>query len=164
MPLTFALIVISGYIGSFIVLVPGAQTFESSPYYMYHPRAIGRIASDLPGVKLIVLVRDPVERAYSQHAHEIARLGAHGPDLDSAMDRGRHIEGETLQAGTRRLGYELVVEEFVKAGDAETDGVDNIPIRPDVEAEIGLGLQLRVVAWNALRCAHDCIVDDEKIE
>ncbi len=32
-----------------------------------------RIARDLPDVKLIVLVRDPVERAYSQHAHEIAR-------------------------------------------------------------------------------------------
>ena len=42
-----------------------AQTFESSPYYMYHPQAAARIARDLPGTKLIVLVRDPVERAYS---------------------------------------------------------------------------------------------------
>jgi hypothetical protein len=50
-----------------------AQTFESSPYYMYHPYAIARIAETLPGVKLVVLVRDPVERAYSQHAHEVAR-------------------------------------------------------------------------------------------
>lgn len=50
-----------------------AQTFESSPYYMYHPQAAARIAQDLPGVKLLVLVRDPVERAYSQHAHEVAR-------------------------------------------------------------------------------------------
>jgi hypothetical protein len=50
-----------------------AQTFESSPYYMYHPHAAARIARDLPGARLIVLVRDPVERAYSQHAHEVAR-------------------------------------------------------------------------------------------
>ena len=49
------------------------QTFESSPYYMYHPHAVARIAADLPEVKLVVLVRDPVERAYSQHAHEVAR-------------------------------------------------------------------------------------------
>src|SRR5262245_46443220 len=28
-PLTFVLIIATGYIGSFIVLVPGAQTFES---------------------------------------------------------------------------------------------------------------------------------------
>jgi hypothetical protein len=50
-----------------------AQTFESAPYYMYHPQAAARIARDLPAAKLIVLVRSPVERAYSQHAHEVAR-------------------------------------------------------------------------------------------
>jgi hypothetical protein len=50
-----------------------AQTFESSPYYMYHPHAMTRIATDLPDVRVVVLVRDPVERAYSQHAHEVAR-------------------------------------------------------------------------------------------
>jgi hypothetical protein len=50
-----------------------AQTFESSPYYMYHPQAVARIARDLPYAKLVVLVRDPVERAYSQHHHEVAR-------------------------------------------------------------------------------------------
>jgi len=48
-------------------------TFESSPYYMFHPLAAGRISRDLPGVRLLVLVRDPVERAYSAHAHELAR-------------------------------------------------------------------------------------------
>lgn len=50
-----------------------AQTFESSPYYMYHPQAAARIAHDLPSAKIVVLVRDPVERAYSQHHHEVAR-------------------------------------------------------------------------------------------
>ncbi len=47
--------------------------FESSPYYLYHPLAAERFARDLPGVKVIVLVRDPVERAWSHHAHEMAR-------------------------------------------------------------------------------------------
>jgi hypothetical protein len=46
--------------------------FESSPYYMFHPLAAERIFRDLPGVKLLVLLRDPVERAYSAHAHEVA--------------------------------------------------------------------------------------------
>jgi hypothetical protein len=50
-----------------------AQAFESSPYYLYHPLAAERFARDLPGVKVIVLVRDPVQRARSQHAHEVAR-------------------------------------------------------------------------------------------
>ena len=57
-----------------------AQTFESSPYYMYHPQVAARIARDLPYVKIVVLVRDPVERAYSQHAHEVAR--GFEPELD----------------------------------------------------------------------------------
>jgi hypothetical protein len=46
---------------------------ESSPYYMWHPLAPDRIARALPGVRVIVLLRDPVERAYSAHAHELAR-------------------------------------------------------------------------------------------
>jgi hypothetical protein len=57
-----------------------ARTFESSPYYMYHPQAAARIARDLPYAKIVVLVRDPVERAYSQHAHEVAR--GFEPELD----------------------------------------------------------------------------------
>jgi len=48
-------------------------TGESSPYYMFHPLAGPRIAADLPDVKLLALLRDPVERAYSAHAHETAR-------------------------------------------------------------------------------------------
>jgi hypothetical protein len=62
-----------------------AQTFESSPYYMYHPQAAARIAGDLPGAKLVVLVRDPVERAYSQHHHEVARGFEKERDFGNAL-------------------------------------------------------------------------------
>jgi hypothetical protein len=61
-----------------------AQTFESSPYYMFHPLAADRISRDLPAVKLIVLLRDPVERAYSAHAHELAR-GYETEDFETAL-------------------------------------------------------------------------------
>ncbi|MFB9184480.1 sulfotransferase [Dactylosporangium sucinum] len=76
-----------------------AQTFESSPYYMYHPHALGRIARDLPGVRLVVLVRDPVERAYSQHAHEVAR--GFEPEVDFA--RALDLERERLAGERERL-------------------------------------------------------------
>lgn len=52
---------------------PGPITGESSPFYGFHPLAPTRISEDLPGVKLIMLLRDPVERAYSAHSHELAR-------------------------------------------------------------------------------------------
>jgi hypothetical protein len=46
--------------------------FEATPDYMYHPLAPERIARDLPGVKLLAMLRDPVERAGSQHAYQMA--------------------------------------------------------------------------------------------
>src|SRR5580692_9445955 len=64
----------------------GGVTFESSPYYLFHPLAAERIAADLPGVKLIVLVRDPVERAYSAYTHERAR-GFETESFEQAIER-----------------------------------------------------------------------------
>lgn len=49
------------------------MSFECSGYYLFHPLAAERIARDLPDVRVVVLVRDPVERALSAHRHEVAR-------------------------------------------------------------------------------------------
>jgi hypothetical protein len=46
------------------------RTGEASPYYMFHPHAMSRIRQALPDVKLIAMLRNPVERAYSQYQHE----------------------------------------------------------------------------------------------
>jgi hypothetical protein len=75
-----------------------ALTFESSPYYMFHPLAGERIAGDLPGVKLLVLVRDPVERAYSAHAHESAR----GYETEP-FERALELEDERLHGEAQRI-------------------------------------------------------------
>jgi hypothetical protein len=47
---------------------------EATPYYMAHPHAPGRIAELLPAVKLIVVLRNPVDRAYS-HYNYLRRVG-----------------------------------------------------------------------------------------
>jgi hypothetical protein len=73
-------------------------TFESSPYYMFHPLAGERIARDLPDVKLLVLVRDPVERAYSAHAHESARGFENQP-----FERSLELEAERLDGEVERI-------------------------------------------------------------
>jgi len=71
-----------------------AVTGESSPYYMFHPHAPARIAADLPDVKLLVLLRDPVERAYSAHAHELAR-GFESEPFERALElESSRIAGE----------------------------------------------------------------------
>lgn len=46
---------------------------EGAPYYMFHPMVGERIDAVLPGVKLIAILRDPIERAHSQWVHESAR-------------------------------------------------------------------------------------------
>lgn len=40
---------------------------ESTPYYLYHPLAPQRAAKAIPDTKLIALLRDPIERAYSHY-------------------------------------------------------------------------------------------------
>lgn len=47
------------------------QTGEASPYYMFHPHAAARIHATLPHVKAIAMLRNPIDRAYSQHQHEV---------------------------------------------------------------------------------------------
>jgi hypothetical protein len=79
----------------------GPVTFESSPYYMFHPYAAERIAPDLPGVRLLVLVRDPVERAYSAHAHELARGFETVP-----FERALELEPERLAGELERMAAE----------------------------------------------------------
>ena len=48
--------------------------FEATPDYLFHPLAATRAASVVPGAKIVVLLRDPVERAWSQYRHMV-RLG-----------------------------------------------------------------------------------------
>lgn len=40
---------------------------EASPYYMFHPAAPDRVKSMLPDAKVIMLLREPVSRAYSHY-------------------------------------------------------------------------------------------------
>ncbi|HYK32135.1 MAG TPA: sulfotransferase [Streptosporangiaceae bacterium] len=89
---------IGWYRAHFPLAAAGRLTFESSPYYMFHPLAAERIAADLPGVKLIVLVRDPVERAYSAHAHELAR----GFETES-FERAIELEPARLDGEAERI-------------------------------------------------------------
>ncbi len=75
------------------------RTFESSGYYVHHPLAPQRIARDLPGVRLLVMVRDPVERAYSAHRHEHLRGFEPEPSFERALD----MEEDRLRGEVERM-------------------------------------------------------------
>jgi len=68
---------------------------ESTPFYLYAPGARRKIAEELPEAKLIIIVRDPIDRAYSNWMH----LWADGlepiPDFVDAW----HAEDSRIDAG-----------------------------------------------------------------
>ena len=53
----------------FAAAPPGALRGESTPLYLYDRAALRRIRAMIPAAKLIVIVRDPVERAHSNWTH-----------------------------------------------------------------------------------------------
>jgi len=72
--------------------------FEATPNYMFDANAPGRINRDLPGVKLLAMVRDPVERAYSAHAHQMG----YGDETEP-FERALELEDVRLEAEAGRL-------------------------------------------------------------
>lgn len=62
----------------------GLHTFEASPSYLFNPLAPARIHRLIPSVKIVVLLRDPVERAISHYFHEV-RKGRESLDIQSAL-------------------------------------------------------------------------------
>lgn len=46
---------------------------EATPQYMFHPHAMERIALELSAVKIVIILRDPVQRAISHYTHVLSR-------------------------------------------------------------------------------------------
>jgi Sulfotransferase domain len=75
-----------------------ARAFEGNSYYLFHPLAAERIARHLPGAQVVVLLRDPAERAYSAHRQERS-LGREDVDFEEAIQ----LEAERLAGEEERL-------------------------------------------------------------
>jgi len=70
-------------------------TGEATPYYLDHPHAPARCFSLLPDARIIILLRNPVDRAYSHYQHTV-RLGLETlPSFEEAIDEEpRRLNGE----------------------------------------------------------------------
>jgi hypothetical protein len=77
----------------------GTLTLEASPYYLAHPLVPERAARLLPEVKLIALLRNPVDRALSHYHHEV-RGARESLSFAEAIER----EAERLAGEEERLG------------------------------------------------------------
>ncbi|MDT4923936.1 MAG: hypothetical protein QOG01_1649 [Pseudonocardiales bacterium] len=59
----------AGYETLFRDAPPGTLRFESTPFYLWQRDSHARIARTLPDVKLIAVIRDPIDRAFSNWTH-----------------------------------------------------------------------------------------------
>lgn len=80
--------------------------FEACTYYMFHPFALERVATDMPDVKLVAVLRDPVERAFSAYKHELARGYETEPDFTRALE----LEDSRLDGEVERMQNDLHFE------------------------------------------------------
>ena len=62
----------------------GGLVGEASPSYLFHPLAPERDAGLVPEAKLVALVRNPVDRAFSHYQHEVA-LGREPRSFEDAL-------------------------------------------------------------------------------
>jgi hypothetical protein len=90
--------------------------FEACTYYMFHPLALERLAKDFPSVKLIVMLRNPVERAFSAYKHELARGFETEPNFERALD----LEDVRLRGEVERITDDSRYESFAHRHHAYT--------------------------------------------
>ncbi len=79
--------------------VKGKITGEATPYYLFHPAVPGRVKKDLPNIKLIVLLRNPVDRAYSHFIHSKKEK----VETEKSFEYVLQLESERLKDAENRL-------------------------------------------------------------
>jgi hypothetical protein len=94
-------------------------TFEATPEYLYYPKAAQRIFSYDPGLKLIVLLREPIDRAFSAW-NMFRTLRLEHPDyLRAILPECDQILRETISQMLSRDSF----PEFDEAVREEIDGM-----------------------------------------
>jgi hypothetical protein len=87
-------------------------TLDATPYMLFHPLAAERASARLPDARFIAVLRDPVERAHSQWAHNLQH--GIGPDVfEDALDlEALHVDRLTDDLRTGRLRQSLEHQRF----------------------------------------------------
>jgi hypothetical protein len=67
-----------------VTAAQGFVTGEATPYYIFHPHAARRLRELMPNAKLVLLLRNPVDRAYSHYHYEV-KTGAETLPFDEAL-------------------------------------------------------------------------------
>lgn len=86
------------YARFFRAIPAGVLAGESTPEYMHHAQAPARIERDLPSTRLIAILRDPLDRAYSEWGHQAMRFAEprtfeeYVRDEPAVLDKSRYAQ------------------------------------------------------------------------
>lgn len=82
---------------------------EVSPSYFYNPLAVKRAHAYNPAFKILVSLRDPIDRMYSNHLHEVRKGHIAGDDLsfERAFARNPMYFHQSLYAQHLRMWIEV---------------------------------------------------------
>ena len=90
----------------------GTITGEATPYYLHHPLVANRIATMLPQIKLIVLLRNPIERTYSAYHHQVRKGREHETFEDAIQLESVRTAGELEKLAADDSYYSLAHHHF----------------------------------------------------
>lgn len=122
---------------------------EISPLYLYSPKAPRRIQETLPAVKLIVMLRNPVDRAYSCYLFLRARLAENILDFEEALKAEQerinkkwpwpwHYKNLGFYHQQLQRYYELFSPEQIKVYFYEDFRADNVGTMQDMYRFLGV--------------------------
>lgn len=78
-------------------------TGEASPYYIFHPNAGKRLVQFVPNARLIVLLRNPIERAFSHYCWEVG-----WGDEKLSFEDAIACEEERIKVGEEKLASHYI--------------------------------------------------------
>ena len=88
---------------------PSSVLLDATPAYMYMPGCLEALKAHNPAMRVIVVLRDPAERARSQHALELAREWEHRDFTTALLAEGKRLANDPdpmrMRSPTRVFSY-----------------------------------------------------------
>lgn len=90
------------------------KTGEASPYYLFDEGAAEQIKRDIPNVKLIALLRNPIDRAYSAYNMNVTRGNRQIPRTFEQAIANQNLSMEASEVYLLRGNYAEHIKKWLK--------------------------------------------------
>lgn len=129
---------LSWYLAHFDAARPGQLRGEASPAYLWDQAAPARIAAHNPRIRLIALLRDPAERAFSQYLYYIQRGVSGRMTFEQALERRPDLLTRGLYAQQLQRYLDLFPREQLHIAFYDDLRSDNRAFLGTVQAFLGI--------------------------